>query len=49
MFALHRRLVQAFCDLEPIYTSEGTYDINALAAGREITGIASIKAPSSKL
>lgn len=40
---------QAFCDLEPIYTYEGTYDINTLVTGREITGIASFKpAPSSK-
>lgn len=36
-------VVQAFCDLEPIYTYEGTYDINTLVAGREITGIPSFK------
>jgi len=34
---------QAFCDLEPIYTYEGTYDINSLVTGREVTGIASFK------
>ncbi|XP_010264611.1 PREDICTED: acyl-coenzyme A oxidase 4, peroxisomal-like [Nelumbo nucifera] len=34
---------KAFCDLEPIYTYEGTYDINSLVTGREITGIASFK------
>lgn len=34
---------QAFGDLEPIYTFEGTYDINTLVTGREITGIASFK------
>ncbi|GAY32010.1 hypothetical protein CUMW_000100 [Citrus unshiu] len=33
----------AFCDIEPIYTYEGTYDINTLVTGREVTGIASFK------
>ncbi|GAB2225386.1 hypothetical protein Drorol1_Dr00006178 [Drosera rotundifolia] len=37
-------VAKAFCDLEPIYTYEGTYDINTLVTGREITGIASFKA-----
>ncbi|KAE9445384.1 hypothetical protein C3L33_22717, partial [Rhododendron williamsianum] len=42
-------VAKAFCDLEPIYTYEGTYDINTLVAGREITGIASFKpAPSAQ-
>ncbi|KAL8517242.1 hypothetical protein ACS0TY_015464 [Phlomoides rotata] len=36
-------IAKAFCDLEPIYTYEGTYDINTLVTGREITGIASFK------
>lgn len=36
-------VAKAFCDLEPIYTYEGTYDINVLVTGREITGIASFK------
>lgn len=36
-------VAKAFCDLEPIYTYEGTYDINILVTGREITGVASIK------
>lgn len=36
-------LSQAFCDLEPIYTYEGTYDINSMVTAREITGIASFK------
>ncbi|KAH9736611.1 Acyl-coenzyme A oxidase 4 (peroxisomal) [Citrus sinensis] len=35
--------LQAFCDIEPIYTYEGTYDINTLVTGREVTGIASFK------
>ncbi|OMO97588.1 Acyl-CoA oxidase/dehydrogenase, type 1 [Corchorus olitorius] len=40
-------VAKAFCDLEPIYTYEGTYDINSLVTGREITGIASFK-PAAK-
>lgn len=35
--------LQAFCDLEPIFSYEGTYDINSLVTGRDITGIASFK------
>jgi acyl-CoA oxidase len=37
-------VAKAFCDLEAIYTYEGTYDINALVAGRGLTGISAIKA-----
>ncbi|CAN0879697.1 Acyl-coenzyme A oxidase 4, peroxisomal [Linum grandiflorum] len=41
-------VAKAFCDLEPIYTYEGTYDINSLVTAREVTGIASFKpAPSA--
>ncbi|BBN05274.1 glutaryl-CoA dehydrogenase [Marchantia polymorpha subsp. ruderalis] len=40
-------VAKAFCDLEPIYTYEGTYEVNALVTGREVTGIASIKPPVS--
>ncbi|KAJ6913310.1 hypothetical protein NC651_015734 [Populus alba x Populus x berolinensis] len=36
-------VAKALCDLEPIYTYEGTYDINTLITGREITGLASFK------
>jgi acyl-CoA oxidase len=36
-------VAKAFCDLEPIYTYEGTYEVNVLVTGREITGIPSIK------
>ncbi|KAL2658759.1 hypothetical protein AAZV13_03G044100 [Glycine max] len=36
-------VAKAFCDLEPIYTYEGTYDINTLVTGREVTGFASFK------
>ncbi|CAD7699673.1 unnamed protein product [Ostreobium quekettii] len=37
-------VAKAFCDLEAIYTYEGTYDINALVAAREATGISAVKA-----
>ncbi|KAG4963563.1 hypothetical protein JHK85_041015 [Glycine max] len=30
---------KALCDIEAIYTFEGTYDINTLVTGRETTGI----------
>ena len=40
-------LWQAFCDLEPIYTYEGTYEINSLVVGREVLGVSAIKPPSS--
>ncbi|KAF6147023.1 hypothetical protein GIB67_036742 [Kingdonia uniflora] len=46
-FKEHPNEIQAFCDLEPIYTYEGTYDINSLVTGREITGISSFKAAAS--
>ncbi|KAI0531239.1 hypothetical protein KFK09_000792 [Dendrobium nobile] len=36
-------VAKAFCDLEPIFSYEGTYEINSLVTGREITGIASFK------
>ncbi|MQL80556.1 hypothetical protein Taro_013000 [Colocasia esculenta] len=36
-------VAKAFCDLEPIFSYEGTYDINSMVTGREITGIASFK------
>ncbi|OAY43730.1 acyl-coenzyme A oxidase 4, peroxisomal [Manihot esculenta] len=36
-------VAKAFCDLEPIYTYEGTYDINSLVTGREVTGLPSFK------
>ncbi len=35
--------LQAFCDLEAIYTYEGTYEVNALVAGRAITGLSAIR------
>ena len=41
-FGYIMRLNRAFCDIEAIYTFEGTYDINTLVTGREITGIFSL-------
>ncbi|KAG8374420.1 hypothetical protein BUALT_Bualt11G0137400 [Buddleja alternifolia] len=41
-------VAKAFCDLEPIFTYEGTYDINTLVTGREITGIPSFKPAASR-
>ncbi|PON92218.1 Acyl-CoA oxidase [Trema orientale] len=40
-------VAKAFCDLEPIYTYEGTYEINMLVAGREVSGFASFKPSAS--
>lgn len=40
-------VMKAMADVEALYTYEGTYDINALIAGRELTGISSFKAPES--
>jgi hypothetical protein len=34
--------MKALVDIEGIYTYEGSYDINTLVAGREITGIGAI-------
>lgn len=41
-------VAKAFCDLEAIHTYEGTYEVNALVAGREATGIAAFKAPAPR-
>ena len=38
---------KAFCDMETVYTYEGSYDVNALIVAREITGISSIRPTSS--
>lgn len=32
--------MRAQADMEAVYTYEGTYDINSLVAGRELTGLA---------
>ncbi|KAJ4704412.1 Acyl-coenzyme A oxidase 4, peroxisomal [Melia azedarach] len=36
-------VAKAFCDVEAIYSYEGTYDINSLVTGREVTGFACFK------
>lgn len=41
-------VMKALADTEALYTYEGTYDINSLVAGRELTGIAAFKAASKK-
>lgn len=35
--------MKAMMDLEAVYTYEGTYDINTLVAGRELTGLSAFK------
>jgi len=35
-------VMKALVDMEVVYTYEGTYDINALVAGRAATGIAAL-------
>ncbi len=36
-------VMKALADAEAIYTYEGTYDINTLVAGRELTGLSAFK------
>jgi acyl-CoA oxidase len=36
-------VMKALADLEGVYTYEGTYDINVLVTGRELTGIPAFK------
>ena len=35
---LENHVIKAMADMEVIYTYEGTYDINMLVSGRELTG-----------
>ena len=35
---LENHVIKAFMDMEAIHTYEGTYDINMLVSGRELTG-----------
>ena len=35
---LEHHVMKAMADMEVIYTYEGTYDINMLVSGRELTG-----------
>jgi len=40
---LENRAIKALMDLEGVHTYEGTYQINQLVAGREITGLAAFR------
>ena len=40
---IENRIIQAMMDMEAVYTYEGTYDVNTLVAGRELTGLAAFK------
>ncbi len=35
---IDNRVMKAMLDMEAAYTYEGTYDINSLVSGRELTG-----------
>jgi len=35
---LDNHVMKAFMDMEAIHTYEGTYDVNSLVSGRELTG-----------
>ena len=37
------KALKAMMDTEGAYTGEGTYDVNILVAGRELTGFAAFK------
>ena len=37
------RMAKVFADAEAIYTYEGTYEINTLIVGRDITGISALR------
>ena len=41
-------VAKAFGDMEAIYTYEGTYEVNALVAGRGATGLAAFKPPPGR-
>lgn len=41
--------IQAFCDMESVYSYEGSYEVNALIVAREITGISSIRPAAAAL
>lgn len=40
---LENKVMKFFCDMEAIYTYEGSYEVNSLVTGRELTGIAAFK------
>jgi len=35
--------MRALADMEGVYTYEGSYEINSLVAGRQLTGLAAFK------
>lgn len=35
---LENHVIKAFMDMEVMHTGEGTYDVNVLVSGRELTG-----------
>ena len=35
---VENRVIKAMANMEALYTYEGTYDINVLISGRELTG-----------
>jgi acyl-CoA oxidase len=41
-------LIKAINDLEAMYTYEGTYDVNSLIVGRELTGLSAFMNSSHK-
>ena len=40
---LENKVMKSFLDMEVMYTYEGSYDINQLIAGRELTGLSAFK------
>ena len=40
---LENQAMKALCDAEAVITYEGSYEINTLVAGREMTGISAFK------
>lgn len=40
---IENQLIKLFLDIEAIHTYEGSYDINMLITGRELTGVAAIR------
>jgi alkylation response protein AidB-like acyl-CoA dehydrogenase len=40
---IENRAMKALMDIEGVYTYEGTYEINTLVAGRELTGVSAFK------
>ena len=40
-------IASKFCDMESIYTYEGTYDVCTLVCGRDLLGVSAIKSAAS--